>query len=354
MPHPTRLPKPQVLALTLACSLVLLTTFACGGKSPDEERVPIPPVSNLREAADHLVRNAEQIEGPPEWLNHERDDGESIYAIGTARANRDEAQDLFAALEDGRNSVIGWLNESGLDPKSPLGYSGDLDQDRRKIQFADLVFDTQGRTWYVLAVLDKTQASTEAAAKMAGIEDMLDERKAIVLDPRTSEGDRVRTALSLLYLVDERAQWNARHAYFAGEPIPAAAGYDRDSMVRLARSVLSEHQVRVVVEGASLPGLEAAIESVLGEFYMSASEFGTGLVYVTLEETTSESAGMELLVLDGLMQLTLEGEAGRSVTSPLRAVTTYDNLDAARTRNARIVDGAAIEAVRAAILQLMQ
>ena len=103
-----------------------------------------------------------------------------------------------------------------------------------------------------------------------------------------------------------------------------------------------------------MPGLEDAIASVLGQFYMGASEFGTGLVYVTLEETTSESSGMELLVLDGLMQLTLEGEAGRSISRPLRAVTTYDNLDAARVRNARIIDDAAIEATREAIQALLE
>jgi hypothetical protein len=35
-------------------------------------------------------------------------------------------------------------------------------------------------------------------------------------------------------------------------------------------------------------------------------------------------------------------------------VTTYDNLDAARARNARIIDEAAIEATRAAIVALVE
>ncbi len=335
--------------------LLLATGVACGGKkAKDDERVPIPAVSNLREAADFLVSQADEIEGPPEWLNHERDDGKSIYGIGTARAKRDAGQDLFSAMESGRNVVLGWLGESGLETQAPLGFSSELQQDATRIQFKRVAFDTQGRTWYTLAVLDKAPEAEEAARKLSDIDAMLLDRKAVALDPRTSESDRVRSALAMLHAVDERAQWNARHTYFAGSGVQEPQGLDQASIVRLARSVLTEHGVRIVVEGAPVPGIEAAIESVLGQFYMGASEFGTGLVYVTLEETTSESAGMELLVLDGLMQITLEGEAGRSISRPLRAVTTYDNLDAARARNARIIDEAAMHATREAILALVE
>ncbi len=343
----------RVGALSMTLLLAVLT--ACGGKSPSgDDRVPIPAVSNLREAADMLVAQAEQVEGRPEWVSRTSDDDRNVYGIGTARAKRDAGQDLYTALESGREAVLKYLRESGLETEPPLGFSGPLPQDPTRIQFSRIAFDTEGRTWYTLAVLAKDQEAAQAARRIADLDDLLDERKAITLDPRTSESDRIRAALALLHVVDERAQWNARHAYFAGAALPEPAGLERDAIVRLSRSVLSEHQVRVVVEGDRVPGIEAAIESVLGQFYMSTSEFGTGLVYVTLEETTSESADMELLVLDGLMQLTLEGEAGRSISRPLRAVTTYDNLDAARARNARIIDAAAMEATREAIQALVE
>lgn len=327
---------------------------ACGGKSPSEERMPLPAVTNLREAADFMVSQAEEIEGPPSWLGHTRDDGDAIYGIGTTRAKRDAGQDLFMALESGRNVVLKWLAESGLESKAPLGFSGDLHQDPNRIQFARIAFDTEGRTWYTLAVLEKAPEVAEAKRKLAEIDAQLLDRKAVALDPRTSDSDRVSAALTLLHVVDERAQWNARHAYFAGSEMAPPQGLDQASVVRLAQSVLSEHGVRIIVDGVSPPGIEAAVEAVLGSFYMAADEFGTGLVLITLEETTSESAGMELLILDGVMQITLEGEDGRSISQPLRAVTTYDNLDAARARNARIIAEAATAATREAILGLIE
>jgi hypothetical protein len=339
---------------TLSTLVLLVPLLACGGKSPDEARVAVPAVTNLREAADLMVSQAEQIEGPPAWVSHTRDDGDAVYGVGTARAKRDPGQDLFSAMEGGRNVVIGWLAESGLETKAPLGFSSDLAQDRKRIEFVRVAYDTEGRTWYALAVLEKAREASEAAKRVADLDVMLLERKSVAVDPRTSESDRVRAALTLLHVVDERAQWNARQAYFGGAGTPPPQGLDGDSIVRLARSVLSEHGVRVVVEGASVPGLEPAIATVLGDFYMSVSEFGSGLVYVTLEESTSEAASMELLELDGIMQITLEGEAGRSISRPLRAVTTYDNLDAARARNARIIGEAAREATREAILSMLE
>ncbi len=345
----------QRRGLALSMTLLLGAGVACGGKNtPEDNRVPIPAVSNLREASDMLVEQADQVEGKPDWVNHERDDGRQIYGIGTARAKRDAGQDLYSAMQSGRDSVVKHMRESGLETEAPLGFSDDLPQDPQRIQFSELVFDTEGRTWYVLAVLDKGTEAQEAADRLAELDDILDAEKATVLDPRTSDSDRVGAALTMLHVVDERAQWNARHAYFSGAALPEPQGLERDALVRLARSVLSEHQVRVVIEGARVPGVSAAVESVLGQYYMTTSEFGTGLVYVTLEESTSESADMELLILEGLMQLTLAGESGRTVSRPLRAVTTYDNLDAARARNARIIDAAAIDATREAILTLVQ
>lgn len=343
----------RVLVGALLAAGTITTLPGCGGKSPKEGPVEIPPVTNLREAADHLVSKADQIEGPPSWMNHPRDTDVAIYAIGTARAKRDAAQDLFSAMENGRSVLITSLADSGLDSAPPLGFSSDLEQDPSRIQFEELAYDTNGHKWYVLAVLDRAGEAAEAKQQFDEIDQLLEARKAVTLEPRTSSGDRVRAALSLLHLVDERAQWNARYTFFDGEPLAVPQGLERGAIVRLARSVLQEHQVRVIVEGAPVPGLEDAIASVLGQFYIGVSEFGSGLVLVTLEETTSESAGMELLVLDGLMQMTLEGETGSAVSRPLRAVTTYDNLDAARARNARIIDTAAMDATREAIHTLL-
>jgi hypothetical protein len=346
-------PRPQLrLSCIALATLLLVGSVACGGKSPEHERVQIPAVSNLREASETLVKQASQIEGPPSWLNQERDADGSIYGVGTARAKRDAAQDLFSAMQSGRDVVLAYLAEAGLESGAPLGFVGDLPQDPTRIQFEALAFDTQGRKWYTLAVLSKAEEAQEAKSRVEELDDQLDALKALTLDRRTSSDDRVSSALGLLFAVDERAQWLARYEFFSGETETLPEGLDDESLVRLARSVLSEHMVRVIIDGVEVPGLEAVVESALGDFYMNVSEFGSGLVTITLEENTTTSAGMELLVLDGMMQLTLDGESGRAFSRPLRAVTTYDNADAARARVARIVGEEVSKTTRDAIYGL--
>ena len=147
--------KLAVTAFTFFGVGLLVTTTGCGGKSLETQRVKIPPVSNMREAAETLWRDADQLEGPPSWMNHERVVNRHVYGVGTARAKRDPAQDLFSAMQNGREVVLSSLREAGLKTASPQGFVDELPVDRERIQFADLAYDTTGRKWYVLAVLSE-------------------------------------------------------------------------------------------------------------------------------------------------------------------------------------------------------
>lgn len=341
---------------TLLYSLFFFTLFALGGCGGHRE-LELPAVGGLWSAAQLMLDQVEQTKGPPEWAMRSRSEEGFVFGLGVHRANhrpihRPE-QDLYYAMRDAQNSIGDWLGKNEMPlprlvPALPFDLSG--------ISFEKLAYDTQGEAWYVMAFLDLGEDSGRVAAEVAALEEALLRADERAEDANAEFDDRLRAALSILYNLERRDQQRAQYLVLAGKELETPSHIDVAMLQDHADDVLSEHGVRVLVDGDSSDGLyadlEASVLSALGDVHIGQNVFGEGMISISLNESRSRRHGFDFLELGGEIEMNIEGGDARSYTVPLRIVGMGSNLDEARFRAIRLASQQVAQIVRATLLEM--
>jgi hypothetical protein len=312
----------------------------------------LPAVSNLRLAAGAMMAQVEVTKAPPEWLNQERIEDGVLYGIGVQGEQTSPEQDLYLAMVDARRSVLHWLEQRGARVEAPFDLVPPLVIDETGIGFERLAHDTEHDRWYALARLDLRAETASAARQVEELNQRLARDHAVVIDDRSERGNRMRSALAVLYSLDRRAQWLTLYERLSEQPLATPEGLETKALAERARDVLAQHRVRVVLEGADFPGLYETVVGAIGEVYLRADDFGEGLVAVRLGESNSFSQGWPYLQIDGEVQIAFEGPNARMQTVPLHVVTSGVDADEARFRAAHDVNAEVRRILRQELAEL--
>jgi hypothetical protein len=175
-----------------------------------------------------------------------------------------------------------------------------------------------------------------------------------LVDDRQETDDQVRAALAIIYTLDRRQQYAARYHALTGDSIPDAQGLDDASLQNRADDFLDAHGVRILVEGAQVPGLYESVGAVLGAVHLRSDEFGKGVVTVRLAESNSFGAGYPYLQLDGHVEVAIEGGDARTYTEPIHIVSSGVDIDEARYRAGRTVNHEVSEIMRRTLMKLAE
>ncbi len=320
---------------TLLCALLPLALFAldgCGG----HRELEFPAVGSLWSAAQLMIDQVEETDAPPKWVMQPRSEKEFVFGLGVQRAKHRPEQDLYYAMRDARRSIGDWLGKNEMPkprlvPPMPFDLSG--------IRLEKLAYDTEGESWYVLAFLDMREEAERVAAEITAVEDRLFRSDKRIEDANLEFDDRLRAALAILYDLERRDQLRAQYRVLAAEELETPSHIDAAAFQDHADDVLSEHGVRILVDGDSSDGLyadlEAAVMNAMGDVHIGQNVFGEGLINIWLTESRSRRHGYEYLELGGEIQLNIEGGDARSYTVPLRIVGMGANVDEARFRAVR-------------------
>jgi hypothetical protein len=300
-----------------------------------------------------MMDQVEETDSPPKWAMQTRSEDGLVFGLGVQRADHRPEQDLYYAMRNARRSIGDWLDEnelpaSRLVPALPFDLSG--------VALEKLAYDTEGETWYVLAYLDLEMEAERVAAEIAELEETLVRADGRARDADAEFDDRLRAALSILYDLERRDQYRAQYRALAGEELETPRDIDVASLQDHADDVLSEHGVRILVDGDSSDGLyadlEASIMNAMGDVHIGQNVFGEGLISISLNESRSRRHGYDYLELGGEIQMNIEGGDARSYTVPLRFVGMGSNIDEARFRAIRLASQEVAEIVRATLLEL--
>lgn len=318
------IPHPRIGSRVAAIAALLLG--ACAHQSID-----LPPVSGLYSAATLLMpTHVESSARTPDWVYREREDDGYVYGVGIARQGRTSEESLYRAMISARRSVFDELRERGAYVTAPGGLVPTLTYGDGDIEFERLGRDTARGAWYALARFDLEKHAEAARAKVESIDALLVSALEVAGNREAGPGTQVSAALSILFEFDRRRQYATQYRLFSGEE---AEPIDSAALVGLARSMLSEHGVRVELDGATLAGVEESIESALGRVYLHSDEWGDALIRVRLSERGTQ-AGSGYLTFEGEIRIALEGDEGRVRTRSLRVVQMGPDVDQARSRAA--------------------
>jgi hypothetical protein len=333
-------------------AFLILAAFALEGCAGHKE-LDLPAVGSLWSSAQLMVDQVENVNGPPEWAMQSRSEKGLVFGLGVHRANHSPARDLYYAMRDAQNSIGDWLKKNEMPvprlvPPHPFDLSG--------IRLEKLAHDTVGETWYVLAFLDLDEEASRVAADVAALEESLVRADARTQDADSEFDDRLRSALSILYDLERRDQQRAQYRILAGEELETPKLIDVAMLQDHADDVLSEHGVRVLVDGDSSDGLytdlEASVMNAIGDVHIGQNVFGEGMISISLNESHSRRHGFDYLELGGEIQMNIEGGDARSYTVPLRIVGMGSNVDEARFRAVRRARQEVARIVRATLLEM--
>lgn len=302
---------------------------------PPREPIALPPTISLRAASDLLLDQVEVDDQAPDWLSRERVDQGVLYGIGIQTGGGNDSEDLFLAMHAARRSIVVWLESRGAGAEGPNGHPARLRVDPEHIQFERLAHDTRTDRWYALARLAIASEVAQIEAAVQPLEAQLAALQQRVDDAGIGDGARAQAALALIEGVDLRQQYDALYHALTGGELATPPGLEDAALEARANELLSQHGVRVAVDGGFVPGLFEAVTDVLSEFHLRTDEFGRGLVSVQIHESKGFGADNPYLEIDGFVEVAIEGgdEPGRS--TPFHAVSTGATLDEARFRAAR-------------------
>jgi hypothetical protein len=293
-------------------------------------------VGSLRAAADVLVDQVEVDDEAPDWLDRDRVEDGILYGIGIQTgSSRQPEEDLYLAMHAARRAIVVWLEARGAGIARPGALLPPLRVDPEHVGFERLAYDEENDRWYALARLDIASEAAAVQAAVVELERRLAAAQLRVVDPGVEPDDRVQAALSILYSVETRQQYDALHHALTGEQISPPAGLDDASLLDRADDVLARHGMRVTVQGWSVPGLYEAVGTALGEVHIPIDEFGRGMVSVLILESDGFGPHNPYLELDGRVEVAIEGGDARTHATPFRVVSTGASLEEARFRAAR-------------------
>lgn len=346
-------PSRQAAIRISLIGLLLAAPLGCES-APKREAIRMPPVASLRSAAEPMLAHVETVDRAPEWVNRERRQEGMIYGVGIAREEGRPDRDLYRAMREARESVSSYLVERGGIAVTPRGLYPPLPVDENAIGFERLAHDEKGRRWYALARLDVDAATRKLMKEVTQLNVRLASARVKLVDDSQETDDQVRAALAIIFALDRRQQYAARHNALTGEPLPDAQGLDDDSLQNRADDFLDAHGVRIVVEGDYIPGLHESIGGVLGSVHLRSDEFGRGVVTVRLSESNSFGAGYPYLQLDGHVEIAIEGGDARTFTEPIHIVSSGVDIDEARYRAGRSATHEVTEIVRRTLMKLAE
>jgi len=351
-----------VSAAVTAALLAALGLGACASGPPPAIEVP-ESVPALRDAMPLVRERVERFEGPPEWATRADDEGRLVYGLGVVPADTAPRDPLYAVLREAEAAVVGTLEREGarVPPRRESG--APLPVPREDIAFERVGVDERSSTWYALARLDREEAVARAAAELAAAEARLAARWAELESAVAGGGTGVEAALGILAELDRRWQRREQLAALGGEVPEPAAGLDEATLGARAREVLAGHAVRVLVDGPEPTALTQVVRSELGAVHLAPPvdaaprgwdgwewEAGGGpSVSVLLHEEGGWSRRAPYYVVEGELQLALEGEAGRTRSWPVRAVGRGGSVEEARDRAADVARREVRELLRAAL-----
>jgi hypothetical protein len=348
-PFPTghrRRPSPAPrLWPALISGLVLTLTVGCAALE-SREPIQMPAVESLREAADPLMSQVEQLEAPPDWINRARVEDDIAYGIGIQPSSRQAARDLYLAMRSARESVLAWLESRGARSDSPRGLVPPLKAREGDVGFERLAHDRVNGRWYALARLDIKQTARNVEARVAKVEKSLAKASGIVEAAGSEDDDRMRAALSILYSLDRRSQLGHLYHALTGKQLEIGPGLEDAGLQNRADDYLAEHGVRVLIEDWDFPGLFESVSGAMGDVHLRNDEFGRGLIRVRLSESDAYGPMNPYIEVDGEVELSIGGGDGRSYTMPVHAVGTGSSYEEARHRAGRSVNREVGEIVR--------
>jgi hypothetical protein len=300
-----------------------------------------------------MIDEVNETQGPPKWAKQQRVEDGFVFGLGVRRSDRSPAQDLYYAMRDARQSIGDWLDENQMPsarlvPPLPFDLSG--------ISLLELAYDRVGKRWYALAGLDIGAEAERVGAEVAAVEGRLIRADSRVADSSLESDEQVRAALSILYDLERLSQYRAQYQILGGQAPEPPGAIDFALLQDHADNALSEHGVRVLVNGNSSDALYADLrESVLNamdEVHIGRSMFGMGLISILLNESQSRRDGYQYLELGGEMQMNIEGGDAPGHTVPLRIVAIGSDLAEARFRAARDARKEVARIVRANLLEI--
>ncbi len=313
---------------------VAIVWMGCSSPPP-REPIKLPPTLSLRASSDHLLDRVEVADQPPDWLDRDRIDQGVIYGIGVQTGSQNDPEDLYRAMNSARRSIVVWLVSRGAGAEGRNGRPARLRVDPERVQFERLARDTEADRWYALARLDIASELAQIQTALQPLEKNLIALQARVVDPEVGDAARMQAALAIIESIDLRQQYDALFHAITGRQLPVPAGLEDATLAASANELLSQHGVRVAVDGGFVPGLFEAVSGVLSEFHLRPDEFGRGLVSVQIHESKGFGVDNPYLEIEGFVEVAIDGGDVQGHSTPFRAVNTGATLDEARFRAAR-------------------
>ncbi len=345
----------RAIRMALRWAILSLTPFVLAGCAAQQghRALALPPVGGLWTLALFMVEEAENTNGPPAWSIQTRLEDGLVFGLGIRRAQDRSERDLYLAMREARDSIAEWIDEHEIPPPRllpvvPFDVSG--------IFIEKIAYDWDAERWYVLAHMDLQKEASRVAAKIAVLNDRLSQADQQVVNTGLEFDDRLRSALAILYDLERRGQYRAQYRVLAGEELQGSLELDVATLQDHADDLLSEHGVRVLVDGNSTDALyvdlEASVFNAIGEVHIGRNLFGEGMISISMNEKQWQRDRSVYLELAGEIQMIIEGGDARSYTVPVRVVEIGVDVESARLRAIRSVSQEVNRIVRETLIQI--
>jgi hypothetical protein len=332
-------------AFALVVAGAVLRLAACA-RAP--EALDAPAAAGLYDSLPVLEERVEEVEGPPDWARHPREEEGLFYAVGSARAQKDAGISLYLATRDAQTTLLDALRRRGARVEAPRGLVPPLDVDESAIALERLAHDASGRRWYALARFDLAAAAARDRLRVEELDRGLEEVLPILQDLGAAPDARLRAALATLYALDHRFQHAAQYRVFAGDALEL--GTPSAVLEDAARRVLAARAVRLDVDAPPIDGLVEAVRAPLEAFGLRTDDFAADAwVSLRAAESSPWTRDDPHVALTGELVVAIEGGDARPRSLPLRAIGRGVRADEARRRAER----ALVEEVRASFQRVL-
>jgi hypothetical protein len=329
-------------AILLLLTVVVAMSLACSHKRPLREGLVVPAVDATRLSAAPLPE-VDERKSPPRWLDHEREDGDALYGVGVVKGRGNRDVDLYRAEDAAETSVADWLRDRGMRAEAPRNLVPPMDVELRAIFIEKIAYNKNSGLWYCLARLDRATEATYAKDRWKEINARLDEARD-GLEADAAE-ERVASGLAILFDLDRRAQYGAQYHTLTGKDLDPPRRLTDHRIESAARQALAAYGVQVNIAGAPVPGLREAVEGTLQRLSLLPTATGAGKVAVRLDRRDASADGRPFVYLEGEVRVRLEGPAGPTHVTPVRAKGSGTDPEEADAEAARRVKDAVQDAL---------
>jgi len=350
LPHRSVFPTPRRAAVRTGL-LALALASACASGPPEALRVP----SNVASERDHLpflYEQVEQLDGPPEWAHRYDDEGRFLYGLGVLPRDAVRGDPVHAVRREAAGAVIAALERSMAVSSSIQLTRAELRLARETIELERLGIDERSGSWYALGRLDLPRAVARVGDAVAVLDaELASDAAALDAAPARKELG-VGQALAILVGLDRRSQLRDLAVLLGGPAASTDARLDEAALESRAREVLRSNAVRVRVDGPDAVAIADTIRAELGTVYLAPAEDDGAsgwswevervegpLISVRLREAGEWSPRDPYRIVEGELELSLEGPEGRTHVVPLRAVgrgKSYEEATERAVRTARV------------------